>query len=91
MSFWPYISSLFRDVIIGDPVVYGLLLALILLVLLFVSRTPLEIIISFMILPVYAIKELGYLTGPLAMSVWALIVIMAGFVFFKNIRNVMGG
>ena len=91
MSFWPYISSLFRDVIIGDPVVYGLLLALILLVLLFVSRTPLEIIISFMILPVYAIKELGYLAGPLAMSVWALIVIMAGFVFFKNIRNLMGG
>jgi len=90
MSFWSYIGSLFRDTIIGDPIVFGVLIVLILAIMLFISRTPLELIISFMILPIYAVKEMGYLAGPLATSIWALIVIMAGFVFYKNISKLMG-
>lgn len=91
MSFFSYMGSLFRDVIIGDPVFYGLLIVLSIAIILFIARTPLDQIITFLILPVYGVRELGYLAGPVAASLWALIAIMAGFVFFKNIRNVMGG
>jgi len=90
VSFWSYIGSLFRDTIIGDPIVFGVLIVLILAIMLFISRTPLELIISFMILPIYAVKEMGYLAGPVAASLWALIIIMGGFVFYKNISKLMG-
>lgn len=91
MTFFDYIASLFRDVIIGDPILYGIMLVLIIAIVLFIARTPLDQILTFLILPVYGIKEAGYLAGPIAMSVWALIAIMAGFAFFKNIRAIMGG
>lgn len=91
MSFFEYMSSLFRDVIIGDPIIYGVLLVLLIAIVLFIARTPLDQILTFLILPVYGIKEAGYLAGPIAMSIWPLIAIMAGFAFFKNIKEIMGG
>jgi glycerol-3-phosphate acyltransferase PlsY len=81
----------FRDVLIGDPVIFGVMILITMLLFLFLSRTSLEQITTFMILPIYALNQSGYLAGAIAGSLWALIAILAGFVFFKNIRNIMGG
>lgn len=80
-----------RDVLIGDPIIYGVLILLSVALILLISRTNFDQIITFLIIPTYGLMQTGYLAGAIASSLWALIVILAGLVFFKNIRNVMGG
>lgn len=77
---------LFSNTILGSSLLFMLLFIFILAIFLLISKSSLEQIMIFILIPLYSAKD-TLLTGLLGMSFLAIVGFIDAYILFKNISS----
>ena len=81
----------FLKSISGNTLIFSLIVMALLFFILILSKTPLNQILIFLTIPVYALSKLGYFGGIVSASILPLFLIFCGWQLAVSLKKMING
>lgn len=81
------LSYFFINVIFGSELLFGIFFLILIMILHFAARTPIETLIVFSLLPVYALTKSGIFGGIVSLSAYPLTLIFCALFLYRGIQK----